>query len=101
MSCFNNRLQTLVAPSTLVLLGAICIVGTGALDGVCQDRIQSEAEEVKEISEHDDVDQQFAIVDTQVTLIHGHGFDEWLKTDHESALLSYDWRCWSRGPPTV
>lgn len=93
--------QSPFTPGILMLFGAICIVGTGALDEIRQDRLSSEAEEAREINEADDVDQPFAMVDEGLALIDGHCFDEWLKIDHESALLSDSWECLSRGPPTA
>lgn len=101
MTFFNSRLQTLFTAGVLTLLCTICAVGIGVLDGVCQDTISSETEEARELTEDDDIYQHWAIVDHNVTLIHGHSLDEWRHTVQTSALLSHSWRWCSRGPPAA
>lgn len=99
MSGFARRLQTLLAPSIFLLLAAVCAIGIAPADIGCHDCISSEAKESKEVSEFDDVDLPFAIVDAQVTLMLGHSFDAWLRIEHDSALLSHSWNRCCRGPP--
>jgi len=82
-------------------LGVMCVFGTVAFESGCEDRITAEAEEFKELSEVDDVDQLDGDLNVEVTLIHGHCFDEWLHTAEDSPLLSHRWVPCSRGPPTA
>ena len=95
------RIRNLTLTGALALVSTVWIVGIGIFDGVCQDQITTETEEAKELAEQDDADHFSAVVDHEVMLIHGHCFDEWLQTVHETALLSHSWRWCSRGPPAV
>ncbi|HIE97092.1 MAG TPA: hypothetical protein EYQ63_08775 [Fuerstia sp.] len=101
MTSRNPRLQKLFTSGALTLLCTICAVGVGVLDGVCQDTISSETEEARELNEDDEVNQHWAVVDHNVTLIHGHSFDEWRHAVQSSELLSHSWRWCSRGPPAA
>ena len=101
MTFSNTRMRTLVTSGVLTLLVTICGVGIDVLDGVCRDTISSETEEAKELSECDDADQLYAIVDSGLTFHHGHCFGESLNTVHDRALLNHSRRWCSRGPPTV
>lgn len=87
--------------AVLTLLGTMCALIVGSMDGAYGERISSETEESKELSEQDDVEDGFAVVGIQVSLVRGHCIDEWLTTDRCRPQISHRrCRC-SRGPPAV
>jgi len=101
MTSRKPKSDGLLVTGVLTLISTIWLVGVGIPEDTGQDRLPSETEEVRELTGVDDIDNLCAIVDQQVTLIHGHGFDEWLHTRQDTPLLSHSWRWCSRGPPAA
>lgn len=99
MTRIPQQLQTLTLGGILMLLGAVCLVESGAADRVSENRTATEAEDVQELSEFSDAELSDAVLGHEFALIHGHGINERLLAVQECSVLRRAWSQSSRGPP--